>query len=572
MRKAWLTRGWIQPRLYHLLSPLAALALVALIDHTTNLVKLFENQTVNLRFRARSTFDPPTDPRLVFVTIDEFSLDNIGKWPWPRSVEADFLNQIGNAGATPRAVAFDIMFTEDTNKLDRFKGSPGAESDDVLLGKAASLFPTITGALTFGEPAQPEVASALVERTRKVLAQPGPTQALPNVRGDIYRLNGSDVADFPVEPVRSVSLFGFVNDNPSPIDDIRHTIPLVVRVQDKVYPSLALQTICQILQVDADKIEIDLPGRVARLKAFSGKTWDVPISERGEFAINYRRQEGFAKVSFAALLQNLSLHTEKGEPINPSCDVNNKTLFVGESATALGDMGPSPLAGRTPLPYAHLNVINNVLKNDYLTFVPWYWVVIGWYLVTWPTLLRLKDALLGEAVTVPIALAIAYLVVAFVIFGLWSIQIALFWPVVTYAVLNVGGVVLRWREERRGREEIKGIFSRMVSPEIMNHLLEHPENMKLGGSDRPSTVLFSDIRDYTKFSEGLETAEVVRQLNIYFERMVGCVNEYKGTLHKFIGDAIMAAWGDIEAASQGPQRDAANAVLSALKMRERLRS
>jgi adenylate cyclase len=84
-------------------------------------------------------------------------------------------------------------------------------------------------------------------------------------------------------------------------------------------------------------------------------------------------------------------------------------------------------------------------------------------------------------------------------------------------------------------------------------------------------VLFSDIRDYTKFSEGLEAAEVVRQLNDYFERMVGCVTACKGTLHKFIGDAIMAVWGEIEVISLGPKADAENAVRAALLMRLRLR-
>src|ERR1700677_4970013 len=72
--------AWIRPRLYHLLSPLVALALVGLLDHYTDLVKRFEFLTANLRFQAREHFDPPADSRLVFVTIDEFSLDHIGKW------------------------------------------------------------------------------------------------------------------------------------------------------------------------------------------------------------------------------------------------------------------------------------------------------------------------------------------------------------------------------------------------------------------------------------------------------------------------------------------------------------
>jgi adenylate cyclase len=199
-------------------------------------------------------------------------------------------------------------------------------------------------------------------------------------------------------------------------------------------------------------------------------------------------------------------------------------------------------------------------------------VVAGWALITWITLLRLKVSPVGEAVVMPTVAVVVYTVIAFGIFWLWSVQIALAWPVLSYVGVNFGGVVLRWREERRGREQLKQLFSRRVSPEIMKHLLEHPESMELGGSDRAATVLFSDIRDYTKISEGLKAAEVVRQLNVYFERMVRCVNDCKGTFHKFIGDAIMAAWGDIAEASLGPEKDAQNAVRCALMMRLRLRA
>ena len=166
---------------------------------------------------------------------------------------------------------------------------------------------------------------------------------------------------------------------------------------------------------------------------------------------------------------------------------------------------------------------------------------------------------------------IAYTVVAFAIFWLWSIQIALAWPVLSYALVNFGGVVLRWREEQKGRQQIKQVFAQMLSPEVVGHLMDHPENVKMGGSKRAVTILFSDIRDYTKFSEGLEDEELVRQINIYFERMVNCIKECKGTLHKFIGDAIMSVWGDIESVTFGVDKDAQNAVRSALLMRARLR-
>jgi adenylate cyclase len=564
-----LTPAWFQPRLYHLLAPLAALVAVALVDHFTTLVQKFENLTVNLRFVARSSFDPPADPRLIFVGIDEPTLAHLGKFPWPRRVEADFVKTIANSGVMPHTIAFDLMFTEDTNQFGVGAGSP-ATDDDKILGDNLGLLPSvITGAFSLPDPSNKETRIFLEKRTLDHLANPGYTQPLPNLVGDIHRLVGSEVADLPVDPIRTQSLFGFVNDDPSSVDDIRHTVPLAFRLRDKVYPSLALQTLCQMLNVDPPNVVVDLVQREVRLKNSSGQTWSIPTDDRAQFSINYRREKNFRTASFFGLMQNLYDHAS-GAPLAPECDIANKTLIVGESATSLVDLGPTPLSSRTPLPYVHLNVINNVLQRDFLTFVPWYWVVIGWALVTWPTLLRLKDAPLGEAVGVPITLIVSYTVMAFVIFGLWSIQIALAWPVATYTLLNFGGVVLRWREERREREQIKSLFAQMISPEIMNHLLDNPENVKLGGSDRPSTVLFSDIRDFTKFSEGQTAEQVMEQLNVYFERMVPCVKECQGTFHKFIGDAIMAAWGDIAPLSHGPETDAQNAVRSGLMMRERL--
>jgi adenylate cyclase len=555
--------GWTRPRLYHLLAPVVALLVVWLVEQTW-IGDLLEDQTVNLRFRARAAFDKPADPRLVFVGIDQRSLDLLGRYPWPRPIIAQFLTDLAQANANPNAVAFDILYTEKSANA----------ADDAALGDAASLLPdVITGALGVrpsGVSRLPDEIKAAEDQTTSALKDPGPTRPFNQVHGDVLKITGSNIATLPVAPLREQSLFGFVNDDPSPVDYIRHNIPLLVRVGDQVYPSLALQTLCQMLGVDADKVEVNV-GKNVILKNSSGKIWTVPIDENGKYVINYRRNSAFQSLSFGPLKTALEKAAHDQTPLPKEADVTKKTLMIGEAATALTDLGPTPLQATSPLVYTHLNVINNVLQNDYLRFVPAYWVVIGWLFTSWITLLRLKEAPLVEAVAMPIVAMIAYTLIAFAIFGFWSWQIALGWPVVSYAIVNFGGVVLRWREEQKGRQQLKAVFSSMLSPDVMNHLLEHPDNMKLGGSERAVTILFSDIRGYTKFSEGLSAAEVVRQLNIYFDRMVACVFDCKGTFHKFIGDAVMAAWGDIDATSLGPEQDAKNAVRSALMMRRQLR-
>jgi adenylate cyclase len=558
--------GWFRARLYHLLAPLVTLAGVFVIEHISingfKIGEFLEDQTVNLRFRARAPLDPPADPRLVLVGIDEQSLRKFGQWPWPRNDLGAFLSDLAKAQVNPHTVAFDIMYTEP---------SPDPSADQAFANGAALLPSVITGALLIDPSGDKSSQKSMEESTRVALQNTGLTEPLTQIHGDPTKIRSSTMAALPIPPLREQSFFGFVNDEPSPVDDIRHDIPLVLRVNGQVYPSLALQILCQMLHVDADKVEVNV-GRNVILRNSSGKTWTIPMNDQCEYRINYRNNERFFRNSISfGLLSNALEDFQKGIPLPAACNPQQKTLVIGQVSTGLDDLGPTPIEARSPLVYTHLNVINNVIKNDYLTFVPESWVVIGWLALTWVTLLRLKDAPLLEAVLVPLALTFFYVLLSFGIFWRWSLQISLAWPVLSYLVVNFGGVVLRWREEQQGRQQIKQLFSRMLSPEVMNHLLDHPENVKMGGSERAVTVLFSDIRDYTKFSEGLAAVEVVRQLNIYFERMVACVQKSRGTFHKYIGDAIMAAWGDIEVASLGPERDAQNAVRSSLMMRGKLR-
>jgi adenylate cyclase len=135
-------------------------------------------------------------------------------------------------------------------------------------------------------------------------------------------------------------------------------------------------------------------------------------------------------------------------------------------------------------------------------------------------------------------------------------------------MLHAGSVLLRWLREQESRQQIRSVFSSYIAPAVMERLLEHPENVRLGGVSQPVTMLFSDIRGFTTLSETMTDVELVTQLNEYFERMVDCVNRYRGTLHKYIGDAVMAAWGDV--APETPAIDAARAARSALAMRAEL--
>ncbi|MCB9025233.1 MAG: HAMP domain-containing protein [Bdellovibrionaceae bacterium] len=114
------------------------------------------------------------------------------------------------------------------------------------------------------------------------------------------------------------------------------------------------------------------------------------------------------------------------------------------------------------------------------------------------------------------------------------------------------------------RDKMKNVLNKFHGSKVAEDLIAG--NLQLGGSKKNVTVFFSDIRDFTKFSEGHTPEEVVEMLNEYFHIMVGIINKNNGVVDKFIGDAIMAVWG----APTAHERDAQNALMSCLEMREAL--
>jgi len=546
--------------------PLVALGLIY-VWNLTPIAQRLEYMSLNLRFLARAPFDPPVDSRLVLVGIDQPTLDTLGAWPWPRNQEADFLSTIAQSGMTPNVLAFDILLTDDFDKFHVMQLKSGKNPDD-LLGDAAGLLPSVvTGSFWMADRHQADLQLQAEAQTRDDLKHLSATVPYTHIDGDIHVITGSTVAKFPVAPLRAQSSFGFVNAEPDPIDGIRHVLPFLVRVDDEVFPSLALQTLCQMLNIDPDKVHITL-GKSIVLTDPAGKSWTIPINAKGEFVINYRNTDmnHVQTLSYYKLFTALMRHVSKGEPIPPACNIDKKTLVVAGTAVGLSDLGTTPLGVNVPLGITHLNVLNDVLNNDYVSFVPRYWVVLGWLIAAWMALYEVKHAPVWRALVVPTCIALVYAAMAVALFWRWSLQIDLVWPLLAYTGVVSVGVILRWRQESQGRELLKKTFSQMVSPDLMNFLIDHPDNLKLGGTRRPVTILFSDIRSYTTLSEGTDSEELVRQLNRYFDRMVHGIIDYRGTLHGFTGDGIMAVWGDVSIASSGPEKDAHNAVRSALRM------
>ncbi|MBP9749041.1 adenylate/guanylate cyclase domain-containing protein [Patescibacteria group bacterium] len=164
-----------------------------------------------------------------------------------------------------------------------------------------------------------------------------------------------------------------------------------------------------------------------------------------------------------------------------------------------------------------------------------------------------------------VGLFVAYLLLGFILFE-YRILLSFFYPLVALVWAAITAVLFRLAREKKEKGQIRTTLQRYVSPQVVEHLLQHPELLELGGEKREMTVLFSDLRGFTSLSEILHPEQLVAVLNTYLSEMTAIVFEQRGVLDKYMGDAVMAFWN-------APLDDAAHAehaVTAALAMRDRL--
>ncbi len=170
------------------------------------------------------------------------------------------------------------------------------------------------------------------------------------------------------------------------------------------------------------------------------------------------------------------------------------------------------------------------------------------------------------SVLITIGLAALYLVVAFIAFEA-RVILSVFYPLLALVLTWAFGTLLRLSREKKEKGKLRAALGRYLSRQVVEYFVAHPEKLALGGEKREMTVLFSDLRGFTSFSEKLKPEELVSVLNDYLSAMTSIVFEYDGVLDKYMGDAVMAFWN----APMDDADHAEHAARAALAMRDRLR-
>ncbi len=390
-----------------------------------------------------------------------------------------------------------------------------------------------------------------------------PTRPLKNVTGDVSKLFGSKSALIPFPALREKSYFGFV-DEEGGAGGVRRSMPLVVNVDGKILPSLDLQILLQYWEVDPDKVSVDL-GHAVTVPTPDGNQVRIPIDDQGRLIINYRaRLEDFQARSYVWLAKGLA---DKAGGIS-STDRDHlpalKDSIVVIGVTIAGtDAGVTPLDSYSPMVGTHLNVLNNILQHDFIRpLSPWIWLPVYAIFLFLSGNLMLR---VNIAPMIPIGLLLLLVVAAASFGALWfgNFQVPVVGPELGLFVLASVVPTKRFFGEEREKRRIRGAMSAYLSEKVMTKVLEHPDNVKLGGTKQEITIMFCDIRNFTRYCDGHDSGEVMNVLNEYMEVMTQVVFKYDGTVDKYIGDCIMAFWN-----APQPQPDhAQRAVCCAMEMR-----
>ncbi len=492
----------------------------------------FEDRFFDIRMKM--TLDPKKiDNRIVLAAIDDHSLNKIGRWPWTRTKIAELINKLNTYSA--KIIAFDVFFSEPELACNK-------ESPDVALKNSIINFQNTQGRkviLPYSVEPNPYAKKENIDEEYFFKEVP---DTLFNFIMDTQSAQGSNLQEnliskkvYPIEDLANSDIGISHIEAYADSDGVFRHYPLVVNVDSLYFPSFALQAY-QFYTADKTKLEVS-PARTAILTT---KKSQLHINFQGESKTRWLG--GKSNFPIVNIYDILKAKDNDEEMIKTFKD---KIVFVASTAFGAHDLRNTPIDSALPGVYFHMNMTHmlldgkNFVSEDESAKYSWIMMGVGTILII--LVMLLGNAILDFTVVNIIILTLFYIDTFFLIPKGYNVR--LFFCFLSVILCYSWSTFLHFYQSNKEKKKIKGTFSRYLAPSIVNDLLKNPEKLKLGGEKKNITVFFSDVRDFTSISEKLTPEQLTQCINEYMTMMTDTLFEYKGTLDKYIGDAMVAYWG-----------------------------
>jgi adenylate cyclase len=528
-------------------------------------VERLENYAYDLRLQW--TMPGSVDPRIVIVDIDEKSLLQQGHWPWPRNKLAGLIDTLFDQYKID-VLGFDVLFAEhdDSSGLGSLEELVRGElKDDKNFDQAlAKLRPRlmydqlfaqslknrrITLGYYFQHDAPPN--SPVGSLPPPALA-PGSFE-VGNVGAAVAT---GYTANLPELQAAAVS-GGFFNASPliDP-DGVLRRFPMLQMYDGALYEGLSLAVARLVLHEPRIELvyEVGTPNAVALESIKLGRR-RIPVDADVAALVPFRGKQGsFAYVSASDVLQ---------AKVAPEI-LRGAIVLMGTTAPGLLDLRTVPIQTSYAGVELHANLIAGILDGN-IKERPAY--LLGLELLL---LLGLGTLLvLALPALSPLNATLLSVVTSLLVLGLnlyfWASQnlvIPLASVLVMAGFLFVLNMSYGFFVDSRGKRQLARLFGQYVPPELVNEMAQDPGAYTLSGSNREMTVLFSDVRGFTTISEGLDPQQLTQLMNDFLTPMTHVIHRHRGTIDKYMGDAIMSFWG----APLSDEQHARHALLAALDM------
>lgn len=485
------------------------------------------------------------------VDIDEASLAAIGQWPWPRDQLALLTDRLTELGAA--AIAFDALFPEPDRMSPRrlAAATPGIDpaslpDTDELFAQALGRSPSIMGfADSPGAAGLPDAPKAGVS-----VSGTDPIGAVPLLRGATLPL--------PQFVTAAAGLGTLSLDRIDAATTVRR-LPLLWSDGRQFFPSLSIEALRIAMGTENLLVlgETDAP----YVEGLRVADFTVPTMSGGELWLYYRPPDPALYVSAKDIL---------GDDYRAVADrVAGRIVLIGTSASGLLDIHGTTLGDNVPGVSIHAQALEQILTGAYLTRADWVsglevvgFLLLGLLMVFAVLQLGpLMGLLLGATALGGVA------AVSWFAFRSWGLMLDPSFPLLGLAVVYAALVFFQFTIADADKRQIRRAFGYYVAPSLLAEIERNSDRLKLGGERRQMSVMFTDMRNFTNFSEHHTPEKVLAVLNTMFGALGQRVVEEKGTIDKFIGDSIMAFWN----APVDVPDHAARACTAALRMRTTLR-